>query len=238
MEPRLEVSALVVAYGRAIAVDGVNFHLPPGGCIGIVGANGAGKSSLLRAISGVTKPASGSVRIDGNEVAGQPPWSMARRGLRMVPETRELFWSLTVDENLLVGARLTPSAERRAMIASVQELFPALAKLNRQPARLLSGGQQQMLAIARALVGKPQILLLDEPSLGLAPFVVGQLIDALKEIRSRGLSLLVAEQNLRIPRSLCEEVIVVRLGKVVTKGTPKEVLDSSTLRNAFLGGEA
>ncbi|HVA05410.1 MAG TPA: ATP-binding cassette domain-containing protein, partial [Acidimicrobiales bacterium] len=142
------------------------------------------------------------------------------------------------DENLLVGARLTPSAERRAMIASVQELFPALAKLNRQPARLLSGGQQQMLAIARALVGKPQILLLDEPSLGLAPFVVGQLIDALKEIRSRGLSLLVAEQNLRIPRSLCEEVIVVRLGKVVTKGPPKEVLDSSILRNAFLGGEA
>jgi branched-chain amino acid transport system ATP-binding protein len=234
--PRLVVQDAGVSYGGTIAVRAVSMSLRESGCVGIVGANGAGKSSLLRAIAGATKLTRGSVEIDGKDVSRHPRWEIARHGLRLVPETRELFWHLSVQENLRIGARLVPSGERDARVESVYALFPALRRHGRTAANLLSGGQQQMLAIARALVGGPSILLLDEPSLGLAPVIVGELIEALQEIRARGIAIVVAEQNLAIPRRLCDEVLVCTLGRVTTSGPPSSVLDDATLREAFLGG--
>jgi branched-chain amino acid transport system ATP-binding protein len=231
---RLEVKDLVVRYGRSVAVDRISLSVGRGGSVGIIGANGAGKSSFLKAVAGVVKPYGGSIRIDGVEVGGKSRWAMARRGVRLVPETRELFWNMTVGENLDVGGRLVPRSRRADRLDQVYELFPALAKFRASQANLLSGGQQQMLAIGRALVGDPEVLLLDEPSLGLAPVIVGELIDALKRISETGVSLLVAEQNLRIPRRLCGRVTAFNLGNAVAEGPPAEVLNDSTLRLAFL----
>jgi branched-chain amino acid transport system ATP-binding protein len=233
-ETRLEVENLVVRYGRSVAVHGISLSVRRGGAVGILGANGAGKSSFLKAIAGVVKPYAGSIKLDGVEVSGKSSWAMARKGIRLVPETRELFWNMTVAENLEVGGRLVTRAKRAERLAEVYELFPAMARFRDSRANLLSGGQQQMLAIGRALVGDPEVLLLDEPSLGLAPVVVGELIEALKRISATGVSMLVAEQNLRIPRSLCERVTAFNLGDVVADGTPAEVLNDSTLRLAFL----
>jgi branched-chain amino acid transport system ATP-binding protein len=233
-ETRLEVQTLVVRYGRSVAVDGISLSVSRGGAVGIVGANGGGKSSFLKAIAGVVKPYAGSIKLDGVEVGGKSRWVMARKGIRLVPETRELFWNMTVAENLEVGGRLVKGAKRGERLAEVYELFPALARFSGSRANLLSGGQQQMLAIARALVGDPEVLLLDEPSLGLAPVIVGELIEALKRISAAGVSLLVAEQNLRIPRTLCERVTAFNLGHAVAEGTPVDVLNDSTLRLAFL----
>jgi branched-chain amino acid transport system ATP-binding protein len=232
--PRLRIADLVVRYGRSVAVKGVDLTVHKGGCVGIVGANGAGKSSFLKAIAGVVKPASGAVELDGVDMAGRTAWSMARSGVRLVPETRELFWHLTVTENLHVGTRLVPRRERGEALDTAFELFPALAKFRGTQAFLLSGGQQQMLAIGRALVGRPELLLLDEPSLGLAPVVVEELIEALRRISSTGVSMVIAEQNLLIPRTLCDRVSAFNLGAMVAEGTPAEVLNESTLRLAFL----
>ena len=231
---RLEVSDLVVRYGRSVAVEGVSISVPRGAAIGIIGANGAGKSSFLKAVAGVVKPSSGTILLDGASVAGKSSWTMARRGVRLVPETRELFWTMTVGENLEVGCRLVPHARRKERLDQVFELFPALAKFRASTANLLSGGQQQMLAIGRALVGDPELLLLDEPSLGLAPVIVDELIIALRRISESGVSLLIAEQNLRIPRKLCERVTAFNLGSTVAEGVPADVLNESTLRQAFL----
>jgi branched-chain amino acid transport system ATP-binding protein len=233
---RLVVRDAGVNYGGTIAVRDVSLDLAEGGCVGIVGANGAGKSSLLRGLAGVTRLTHGTVRIDGVDVSRRPRWELARHGLRLVPETRELFWNLSVRENLQIGARLVPAARRADRLEAIYALFPALRKHAKTSSRLLSGGQQQMLAIGRALIGEPTVLLLDEPSLGLAPVIVGELIEALQEIRRRGISIVVAEQNLAIPRRLCDDVMVCTLGRVTTQGPPADVLDAATLRHAFLGG--
>jgi branched-chain amino acid transport system ATP-binding protein len=235
---RLEVRDLVVSYGRSVAVHQVSLGVGAGGCVGIVGANGAGKSSFLGAVAGLTRTASGTVSIDGRRVTGKSRWQIARHGLRLVPETRELFWKLSVAENLEAGGRLVPPHQRADLVQSVYDLFPALHRLRDSQAGLLSGGQQQMLAIGRALVGDPVVLLLDEPSLGLAPVVIGELIEALREVCSRGVCMVIAEQNLGIPRRLCDEVTVFNLGRVRATGRPEEVLDQSTLRQAFLSAES
>lgn len=233
--PRLEVDSLRVSYGRAIAVDGISLAVSPGSCVGVVGANGAGKSSLLKSIAGVVRSEEGRVRLDGADVRNASPWTMARRGVRLVPESKELFWGLSVGENLRVGARAVPAHGRRESIEAALEVFPRLRRLSGSLARSLSGGEQQMLAIARALAGEPRLLLLDEPALGLAPAIVAQLVDSLRQVRTRGMSILLAEQNLAVPRQLCDEVGVWQLGHVIAAGSPHDVLSEDVLRTAFLG---
>ncbi len=234
-EGLLEVEALSVDYGRGRAVDSVSLRVPEHGCIGLVGANGAGKTSFLRAVSGLVRAESGSVRFGEQHALGRPAWWLARRGIRLVPESRELAWGLSVHENLVLGTTGLAAHDRREAIAPVLELFPALATLARQRARLLSGGQQQMLAIGRALAGRPRLLIIDEPTQGLAPVAIRDLMAALRRLRDGGLSLLIADANLTLVRALCEEAFVLRLGVVVAHGPPTEVLSEDALREAYLG---
>jgi branched-chain amino acid transport system ATP-binding protein len=218
-----------------VAVDAVSFSIEPGECVAIVGANGAGKSTLLRSIAGLVRARSGTIHLDGRDITRQHPWTLARSGLRLVPESRELFGDLSVRENLRVGAAVVPSHKRDGAIESMFSLFPALRPLQDRRARVLSGGEQQMLVIARALVANPGILLLDEPSLGLAPSIVGDLITALRAITASGVTVIVAEQALRIPMALCQRTIVCTLGKIVADGPRDDVLTSDVLRQAFVG---
>ena len=232
---RLEVIGLTVAYGHAVAVDGLSLRVSAGECVGVVGANGAGKSSLLRCIAGLLQPSGGSIRLEGRSVDRGPAWRLARAGLRIVPEGRELFGDLTVDENLRVGATLLPKGQRDEAVDATYQMFAALQGLRSRRARLLSGGEQQMLAIGRALVGRPKVLLLDEPSLGLSPIAVSALLDSLKQVKATGVSILIAEQGLRLPTALCEEVTVMRLGRSIAVGAPRDTLRSEIVSEAFLG---
>lgn len=232
---RLEVRDLVVAYGQAVVIDKVSFRVDPGQCLGVVGANGAGKSSLFRSIAGLVRPRSGAIQMDGRDITQEPPWKLAGRGLTLVPESRELFGGLSVLENLNVAARRLPLPERGRAIDSALSLFPALQSIRTRRARVLSGGEQQMLAIARAMACNPSMLLLDEPSLGLAPAVVSTLLASLKLIQSTGVSILISEQSLRIPQELCDRILVCAGGRIVAEGSPTEVLTDATLRHAFLG---
>lgn len=235
---RLQVEELVVEYGRGRAVDRLSFRVLPGQAIGLLGANGAGKSSLLRCIAGLQRPQSGKIRFEERDVTRKRAWTLARRGLRLVPETRELFWHLTVAENLTLGALGTSAKEGKESIESALETFPALHPLLEREARLLSGGEQQMLTIARALCGRPSLLLVDEPTLGLAPKIVSDMIGALRRIVESGVSLLVGEQSLALPRTLCDEIIILKLGRVVASGAPQDVFKEETIREAFLGSTA
>jgi branched-chain amino acid transport system ATP-binding protein len=236
--PRLQVEALVVEYGRARAVDQLSFSVFPGRAVGLVGANGAGKSSLLRCVAGLQHPQSGKIRFGGRDVTRKRAWTLAHRGLRLVPETRELFWHLSVAENLMLGALGTSTTERSESIDRTLAIFPALRPLLDRRARLLSGGEQQMLAIARALAGQPSLLLVDEPTLGLAPKIVADMIVAMRRIVESGVSVVVSEQNLALPRALCDEIIILKLGQKVAAGSPQEVFDAETIRTAFLGSTA
>jgi ABC-type branched-subunit amino acid transport system ATPase component len=233
--PRLEVQDLVVAYGHAVVVDRVTFRVDPGECLGVVGANGAGKSSMFRCIAGMLRARAGKIRLDGRDVTRDRAWALAGKGLRLVPEGRELFGGLSVAENLRVAAAALPANKRVESIESAIQLFPALGRIGTRHARFLSGGEQQMLAIARAMVAKPSILLLDEPSLGLAPAIVGVLLASLKVIRDAGVSILIAEQSLKIPRELCNRVLVFKQGRIVVEGAPEQILTDHVLRGAFLG---
>src|ERR1700728_5342819 len=175
--PALEVIDLDVSYGQAKAVDGFSVAVASGSCVGLVGANGAGKTSILRCIAGLQRSSKGIISVNGHEVHAWKPWARANFGVRFVPETRELFWELSVAENLRLGVHGQPDKEEAIEVATT--VFPVLKKLWKRRARLLSGGEQQMLAIGRALAGRAQLLILDEPSLGLAPTMVGQLMRSL-----------------------------------------------------------
>jgi branched-chain amino acid transport system ATP-binding protein len=232
----LDVRQLVVAYGHVVAINRMSFSVKRGECMGVVGANGAGKSTLFRTIAGMLKPRGGTIMLDGRDIAGMRPWQVAKSRLRLVPEGRELFGGLSVEENLLVGGGSSDNVERDKVLEHAFELFPALEGLRTRKARVLSGGEQQMLAIARAMVARPSILLLDEPSLGLSPAIVSMLISTLRAIRESGVTVLVAEQSLKIPRELCTRVVVCSNGRAVAEGSPNEVLTDSMLRQAFLAG--
>lgn len=235
LSPILSVTDLVVRYGDLVAVNGLTFELAKGECVGIVGANGAGKSSLMKAIVGLVRLHSGTVVMGGNDITGERPWTVARRGLCLVPEGRELFSSLSVDQHLRVAARRVSAHHRAEAMGSAFRLFPALGPLRDRKARFLSGGEQQMLAVARAMVSRPVVLLLDEPTLGLAPTAVAGLIASLKEIRASGVSIAVAEQSLKLPLELCDRVYVCSGGRFVAEGEPQEVLTDAVLRHAYLG---
>jgi branched-chain amino acid transport system ATP-binding protein len=235
--PLLELSGIVSAYGPVEALHAVDLTVPEGAIVAVVGANGAGKSTLLRSISGLLAPAAGSIRFEGADLVKVPVEERIRLGLVHVPEGRHVIGALTVEENLRLGAlwRRNPT-ERARDIAETYELFPALGRRSRQPGSSLSGGERQMLAIGRALVSHPRLLLLDEPSLGLAPRVVAEIMVLLRQLRtSRGLSILLVEQNVRTALDVADTGVVLNLGRVVTARPASELLADTALRHLYLG---
>jgi len=232
----LRVDDLVVRYGRVPAVQGVSFSVAEGEAVAIVGPNGAGKTTTLSAIVGVVPAAEGVVRLGGVEVTGWAPERLVRHGLSLVPEGRHIFATLTVIENLRLGA--TVRSDRAAVqteIDALLERFPALGRLRRQSAGKLSGGEQQQLAIARALLSRPRMLVLDEPSLGLAPLVIDQVFELLGELRGRGVTILLVEQNAARAVLFADRSYVLRSGRVVLDGTSAELLGHADFVSSYLG---
>ncbi len=235
-KPMLEVDNLKVAYGRVVALHGVSITVAEREIVTIIGANGAGKSTLLRAICGVLTPLSGKIRFDGDDVTALASPAMIRRGVAMVPEGRHIFPELTVKENLDLGAYYRhDTAAVRSDIDRVLALFPILSERLRSAGGLLSGGQQQMLALGRALMSRPRLLLLDEPSLGLAPNIVKQLGRIIVDLNASGTTILLVEQNARMALNLAHRAYVLSTGHVARTGTGKELLNDPAVRNTYLG---
>jgi branched-chain amino acid transport system ATP-binding protein len=232
----LSVEALKIRYGEVEAVRRVDLAVDSGEIIALVGANGAGKSSTLGAIAGLVPAVSGKVVFDGVDITGLAPEVIARKGVSLVPEGRRIFAGLTVADNLrLGGAMHLPAVEARAREEEMLELFPILRRYHRFKGGNLSGGEQQMLAIARALMGKPRMVLLDEPSLGLAPQLIDTVFDLIAELRRNGLTILLVEQNVALALEVADRAIVLANGEVVLWGTAKELATSDLVRQAYLG---
>jgi branched-chain amino acid transport system ATP-binding protein len=237
--PMLEIDNLQVAYGRVLALHGVSLAVAEHEIVTIIGANGAGKSTLLRTICGVLAPRAGTIRFDGADVTALRSPEMIRRGVAMVPEGRHVFPELTVRENLDLGAYYRRDAAAvRSDLDRVLELFPVLRERLRSAGGLLSGGQQQMLALGRALMSRPRLLLLDEPSLGLAPTIVRQLGRIIRELNGSGATILLVEQNARMALQLADRAYLLSTGQVARAGTGKELLNDPAVRDTYLGGMA
>jgi branched-chain amino acid transport system ATP-binding protein len=231
----LEVRDLHVRYGDMHAVRGVSFTVGAGEAVGIIGANGAGKTTTLLAVLGLV-PATGEVRLAGEPIMAWPPWRRAEAGLAWVPEGRRVFGDLTVAENLEAGAyRLRGRAAVRRELDRVYALFPRLAERRAQRARTLSGGEQQMLALGRALVGRPRVLLVDEASLGLAPIFVTRVFAAIRRLVAEGTTLLLVEQNVRQALATVSRAYVLEVGRVVREGPAAALAADPGLRDAYLG---
>jgi branched-chain amino acid transport system ATP-binding protein len=232
----LEVAALEAGYDDALIVRGADLVVEREQIIAIVGPNGAGKSTLLKAIYGLIRPRGGSVRFEGEDVTGARPDRLTRRGMNLVPQTENVFPTLTVAENLHVGALVLPRGERQAETARVLELFPLLAERRRQRAGSLSGGQRKLVALARALVARPRLLLLDEPSAGLSPTAIDLVFDKLVEIRSLGIAVVIVEQNARRALGLADVGYVLDTGRNAYTGPGKQLLDDPRVVELYLGG--
>ncbi|HEX3096663.1 MAG TPA: ABC transporter ATP-binding protein [Usitatibacter sp.] len=232
----LALERVEVAYGGIRAVKGIDLAVEAGEMVCLIGANGAGKSTTLRAITGLVRAAAGRIRYDGSEISSLRVHEIARRGLAMVPEGRGVFPQLTIEENLAMGAYArADKAAIRADMAHAFELFPRLAERRRQTAGTLSGGEQQMLAIARALMSRPKLLLLDEPSMGLAPLMVERIFDVIREIAAEGVTLLLVEQNARLALEVSHRGYVLDGGLVTLSGPARELLGDPRIREAYLG---
>lgn len=231
--PRLRIEGLRVARGGVTVLDGIAFGIEPGEILALLGINGAGKSSLIRAIAGL-EPSDGTILLDGEDVTSLPPEARHRRGIGLVPEGRRVFPGMTVHENLEIAA-LGNRAARREQIAEVFALFPDLAAKSGEAAWRLSGGQQQMLALGRALAGRPRLLLLDEPSLGLAPRLVETLLDEVRRIAAEGVAVLLAEQNAPAVLAIADRAIVLRGGGIADQGLATDFAEPQRLRRALLG---
>jgi branched-chain amino acid transport system ATP-binding protein len=232
----LEVTNLVAGYGKVEVISDVSFTLEPGKSIGIVGPNGVGKSTLLQAIAGGIAPKSGSIIFDGKNIGGKKPEDIVRLGLSLVPEGRQIFSGLSVKENLSLG--LTGRRNKKGAneaIAKMRELFPVLSTHENHQAGMLSGGQQQQLAIARALISEPKVLLLDEPSLGLAPTVITDVFERLQEIIGMGTAVVIVEQRANLVTSFAEKTIVIRDGRVQATLTPADAANSESLQRSYFG---
>ena len=236
MEPILQVNDLSVSYGSINAVKGVTFHVNQGEVVTLIGANGAGKSTVLNTISGLLHPKSGSILFQGKDLHGIPADKILCLGLAQVPEGRHVFLQMTVEENLEMGAYTQPKSTIAPGIADVYQRFPRLKERRRQIAGTLSGGEQQMLAMGRALMSKPKLLMLDEPSMGLAPILVEQIFDIIKELHKAGTTILLVEQNAQAALSVADRGYVLETGKIVTSGTGQELLASPEIKKAYLGG--
>jgi branched-chain amino acid transport system ATP-binding protein len=231
----LEVSGLNVRYGSVEALRDVSIKVEQGRLVAILGANGAGKSTLLRAISGIANAASGSIALSGEAINGLPPEEIVRKGVSHVPEGRGIFPDLTVKENLLLGAYVRRGQRIALDYARVMQMFPPIAQRERQFGYTLSGGEQQMLAIGRALMAEPQLLLADELSLGLAPVIVKQVFAKLDEVRKTGVTVVVVEQNARLAMKFADYLYVLKYGRVVMEGPREEFERSTDLVDAYLG---
>ncbi|MCY3828872.1 MAG: ABC transporter ATP-binding protein [Rhodospirillaceae bacterium] len=231
----LEVERLDVRYGRNHAIRALDLELAEGEIVTVLGANGAGKSSLLKAVQGTVKPAAGAVRLNGETVTGWSSPKRVRAGLTLVPEGRQIFVSLTVHENLQMGA-YSRSDNFDREIDEIYERFPNLAARRDMLASVLSGGEQQMLAISRALLARPRIMMLDEPSLGLSPILVQSLFDLIADLNRDGLTILLVEQNTHMALQTAHRGYVLELGATVLSGTAEELLADDRLEEAYLGG--
>ncbi|HEX8779914.1 MAG TPA: ABC transporter ATP-binding protein [Nocardioides sp.] len=236
MTTMLEVSDLTTTYGPVVALDGVTFTAPRGKITAVLGANGAGKTTLLRTLSGLIRPVRGTATLEGADLLGRATEDMTRAGLVHVPEGRGVITEMTVEENLRLGGLAVPDASRRPELDRVLDLFPVLGDRRRQVADTLSGGERQMLVIGRALMADPRILLLDEPSLGLAPRIVAQIFDLLQGLVEReGLTVLLVEQNARSALSIADFGIVLNLGRLVVHEEASVLAGDEKLRHAYLG---
>jgi branched-chain amino acid transport system ATP-binding protein len=231
--PVLELEGLEVRHGAVHAVRGLSLTVDRGEIVGLIGPNGAGKSSTLHAVMGAVPSAGGDVRLHGRSLVGRRPEDVARSGVSLVPEGRRIFAELTVEENLRLGVSGARNGDRRAAFARAYELFPVVEEFRKRQAGLLSGGQQQQLAIARALVADPEVLLLDEPSLGLAPQVVDIVFEALQEIRGRGIAILLVEQRAQRTVALAERSHVLSNGRLRLTLGPESADDTDTLVSAY-----
>ena len=237
--PLLELKHLRVAYGGIQAVKGIDLEVASGELVCLIGANGAGKTTTLKGITGLQPVKSGTIRYAGEDITGRPAFQLVRKGLSMVPEGRGVFGALTIEENLAMGAYARKDrAEIRADVERVFELFPRLKERSRQTAGTLSGGEQQMLAMARALMSRPKLLLLDEPSMGLAPLMVQKVFETVLRISGEGVTILLIEQNAKLALEVASRGYVMESGEITLHGEAKKLLSDPKVRAAYLGEAA
>ena len=232
----LKVDNLNVYYGAIHAIKGISFEVNEGEVVTLIGANGAGKSTTLQTISGLLHSRTGSIEFCGENISHLPSYKIVEKGLAQVPEGRRIFLQMTVQENLEMGAYTQNNSGVDADLDAVYERFPRLRERRRQIAGTLSGGEQQMLAIGRALMSHPKLLMLDEPSMGLAPILVEQIFDIIRELHKSGTTILLVEQNAQMALSVADRAYVLETGKITLSGSGKELLESDSIKKAYLGG--
>ncbi len=236
MSAMLKVENINVYYGAIHAVKDISFEVNEGEIVTLIGANGAGKSTTLQTISGLLHSRTGSIEFCGENIAGVPAYKLVSKGLAQVPEGRRIFLQMSVEENLDMGGYTRPNGELDDSIAQVYEQFPRLKERRKQIAGTLSGGEQQMLAMGRALMSKPKLLMLDEPSMGLAPILVEQIFEIIQSLHKAGTTILLVEQNAQMALSVADRGYVLETGKIVATGTGKDLLEDESVKKAYLGG--
>lgn len=231
----LDINELYVSYGAVEALRGISLSVKAGQTVAVIGANGAGKSTLMRSLSGLVQPRSGTLNYQGKPLSGRSAAAIARMGISQVPEGRQIFPSLSVDENMRLGGFWLPTSRYKATRARVLSLFPRLQERLRQQAGLLSGGEQQMLAMARAMMAEPKLLLLDEPSMGLAPLIVDEIFKVIAELKSAGTTILLVEQSVQRALKAADYAYVVELGKIVAHDQSAKLIQRTDIVDAYLG---
>lgn len=232
----LKVEDIHVYYGSIYAIKGISFEVNEGEIVTLIGANGAGKSTTLKTVSAMMKPKSGSIVFEGNSLLGVRPHRIVGMGMAHCPEGRRIFQQMTVQENLEMGAYTRPNSEISDSISHVYELFPRMKERFRQIAGTLSGGEQQMLAMGRAMMSKPKLLMLDEPSMGLAPLLVEEIFRIIQDLNKDGTTILLVEQNARMALSIADRGYVLETGKIITAAPAKKLLEDEAVKKAYLGG--
>jgi len=232
----LKVQDINVYYGAIHAIKGVSFEVNDGEIVTLIGANGAGKTTVLNTISGLLRSTTGSIEFLGKPLGNVPAHKIVSQGLALVPEGRRVFLHMTVEENLEMGAYTQPSGGIAASLEKVYDHFPRLKERRRQVAGTLSGGEQQMLAMGRALMSSPRLMMLDEPSMGLAPILVDQIFEIIQALHKKGTTILLVEQNAQMALSVADRGYVLETGKIVTSGSGKELLNDESVKKAYLGG--
>ena len=236
MSAMLEVRDLHVYYGSIHAIKGISFEVNEGEIVTLIGANGAGKSTTLNTITGLLKPRTGAVTFEGTNIVGVPAHKIVSHGMALCPEGRRVFLQMTVQENLEMGGYTRPAGEIADSLADVYERFPRLKERQKQTAGTLSGGEQQMLAMGRALMSKPRLLMLDEPSMGLAPILVEQIFGIIRELHEAGTTILLVEQNAQMALSIADRAYVLETGTISMSGSARELLTDERVQKAYLGG--
>ena len=232
----LKVNDIKVYYGAIHAIKGVSFEVNDGEIVTLIGANGAGKTTTLQTVSGLLHSRTGSIEFMGENIMGHPAHKLVGKGLAQVPEGRRVFLQMTVEENLEMGAYSQPKSTVASGLERAYELFPRLSERRRQVAGTLSGGEQQMLAMGRALMSNPKLLMLDEPSMGLAPILVEQIFDIIRSLHKAGTTILLVEQNAQMALSVADRAYVLETGKIVSTGTGAQLLNDESVKKAYLGG--